>query len=32
MHERSIIKMLGLKMEAICTKTTHEKNKLVFIC
>ncbi|CAD8048447.1 unnamed protein product [Paramecium sonneborni] len=32
MHERSIIKMLGLNMEAICTKNSHEKNKMVFIC
>ncbi|CAK55911.1 unnamed protein product (macronuclear) [Paramecium tetraurelia] len=32
MHERSIIKMLGLNLEAICTKSSHEKNKMVFIC
>lgn len=32
MHERSVIKMLGLNLEAICTKANHEKNKIAYIC
>lgn len=32
MHERSVIRLLGLNMEAVCSKPTHDKNKMLFIC
>lgn len=32
MHERSIIKMMGLNMEAVCHKRNHENNKMLYFC
>ena len=32
MHERSVIRLLGLNMEAVCSKPTHDNNKMLFIC
>ncbi|CAK71444.1 unnamed protein product (macronuclear) [Paramecium tetraurelia] len=32
MHERSVIKVLGMNMEAVCPKKNHEKNKMLYIC
>lgn len=32
MHERSVIKLLGLNLEAVCPKPSHDKNKMLFIC
>ncbi|CAD8095658.1 unnamed protein product [Paramecium primaurelia] len=32
MHQRSVIKYLGLNLEPVCDKKNHEKNKLIYIC
>lgn len=32
MHERSVIKVLGMSMEAVCSKKNHEKNKMLYFC
>ncbi|CAD8062094.1 unnamed protein product [Paramecium sonneborni] len=32
MHERSIIKVMGLNMEAVCPKRNHENNKMLYFC
>ncbi|CAD8148017.1 unnamed protein product [Paramecium octaurelia] len=32
MHERSIIKVMGLNMEAICHRRNHENNKMLYFC
>ncbi|CAD8051749.1 unnamed protein product [Paramecium primaurelia] len=32
MHERSIIKVMGLNMEAVCHKRNHENNKMLYFC
>ncbi|CAD8113813.1 unnamed protein product [Paramecium sonneborni] len=32
MHQRSVIKYLGLNLEPVCDKKNHEKNRLIYIC
>ncbi|CAD8069463.1 unnamed protein product [Paramecium sonneborni] len=32
MHERSIIKVMGFNIEAVCSKRNHENNKMLYFC